>query len=224
MDGPGADRHGDFEPLSALHRVGRLNLRRVFLVVGPPELTIFRRELLGLTLRAHSRRARQYHHAGYGDDGQRPSKCHELSPLDAVPGSAAQFSGRNRSISAMRSRGLYGLARYAEAPASIARRSSPLSANDVTTTSGIFAVRGSARSRRVASSPDSLGNWTSMRMRSGSSRCATASPSSPSTASSKRKDVRLSSCRTIFRLYSLSSMWSTVRSFMRPLRRRAAAP
>src|SRR5438445_13876103 len=112
MDGPGADRHGDFEPLPALHRVGRLNLRRVFLVVGPAELTIFRRELLGLTLRAHSRHARQYHHAGYSSDGQRPSKSHQLSPPDAVPAPAAQVSGRNRMISAMSWRGRYGVARH----------------------------------------------------------------------------------------------------------------
>src|SRR5262249_46321662 len=132
-------------------RVGRFDLRRVLLVVRAPELAVLGRELLGLPLRAHARRAPGQHERRHHGDGRRPRKSHASAP---------QFSGRKRWISAIRSRGLYGLARYADAPASIARRSSPLSANEVTTTSGIFAVRGSARSIRVASSPESLGSWT----------------------------------------------------------------
>jgi hypothetical protein len=78
------------------------------------------------------------------------------------------------------------LATYAEAPASIARSPSPLSANEVTTMSGISAVSGSARSIRVASSPDICGSCTSIRMMSGRSTRASDTPASPSTASSSR--------------------------------------
>src|SRR5206468_12369932 len=53
MDAAGADRDGDLEPLSALHLVRRLDLRRVLLVVRAADLPELRRELLGLTLGAH---------------------------------------------------------------------------------------------------------------------------------------------------------------------------
>jgi hypothetical protein len=89
-------------------------------------------------------------------------------------------------ISSRRSRGLYGLARYALAPACIAFSPSPLSANEVTTMIGTWAVAGSERIARVASRPDSFGSWTSMRTRSGTSRRAVATPSGPSTASISR--------------------------------------
>src|SRR5262245_33756138 len=178
MDAAGADRDGDLEPLPPLDLVRSLDLRRVLLVVRAADLPELRRELLRLTLGAHPGGAGDEDEGDHhGEDGRRLGVAHEPSP---------QFSGRNLWINAIRSRGLYGLARYAEAPASIALRSSPLRANDVTTTSGMLAVRGSARSRRVASSPDSFGSWTSIKMRSGSSRLATASPSSPSAASSRR--------------------------------------
>jgi hypothetical protein len=70
---------------------------------------------------------------------------------------------------------------------------------------GMRAVVGSCRIRRVASRPDRLGSWTSMRMTSGCVSIAVATPCSPSVASRSRYVVELRSWRTIFRLNSLSS-------------------
>ena len=48
---------------------------------------------------------------------------------------------------------------------------------------GTLASAGTARMRRVASYPSMPGSWMSIRIRSGCSRSAAATPSSPSSAS-----------------------------------------
>src|SRR2546430_8682719 len=55
-----AHRHRDVEPLSPLHRVRRLDLGRVLLVVRSAHLTVLRRELIGLHLRAHPGRSEEH--------------------------------------------------------------------------------------------------------------------------------------------------------------------
>ena len=62
-----------------------------------------------------------------------------------------------------RSNGLYGFAKYAEAPASLAFCWSPLSANDVMAMIGVSAIAGVLRSERTASIPETLGSWRSRR-------------------------------------------------------------
>src|SRR5204862_864581 len=117
---------------------------------------------------------------------------HQAKKTDVVgvPSLACPLSGSalGNVLGVLGSRppGLLGLARYAVAPAAVAFGSSPLSANDVTTMMGTAAVRGSLRSCRVASSPDILGSWMSIRMRSGGVASAEATPSSPSSASRRR--------------------------------------
>src|SRR2546425_9398036 len=80
----GADRDGDLEPLSALHLVRRLDLRRVLLVVRAADLPELRRELLGLTLGAHPGGAgdEDEGEGDHGEDGRRLCVAHATSPLD----------------------------------------------------------------------------------------------------------------------------------------------
>src|SRR5215813_14794046 len=70
---------------------------------------------------------------------------------------AGRHSGASSLIMPSSWNGLYGFARYAEAPASLARCSSPLRAKDVIAMIGVVAVAGSARSARVASMPEIFG-------------------------------------------------------------------